>query len=84
MLIGADEILISSWVLRGSGIEQEARARLDVLGLGRDSLSFCSQVHSFSHYTAPNRKQNTSIMEKSYKYIWTIFYVNSQLMTKAG
>jgi hypothetical protein len=73
ILIGADEILISSWASRSSGIEQEVRARLDVLGLGRDSLSFCSQAYSFSYYTAPNRKQNTSIMEKRYDYIWIIF-----------
>lgn len=50
------EIPISSWASRDSGIEQEEQARLDVLGLGRDLRSVCSQAPSLMHDTAPDRK----------------------------
>jgi hypothetical protein len=41
-VLSRDEILLSSWASRSSGIGREEQAKLDVLGLGRDSLSFCS------------------------------------------
>jgi hypothetical protein len=65
-----DGKLVSSWAGQRNVLGQEGQAKLDVLGLGGESLAFYSSTHSRAHETSS--KQMFAELDRLGSMLWTL------------